>query len=105
MSVFQTVKVALGNFAHLGKDALHVYVGLGLFFGAALILGWRLSGWRPWLLVLAAALAGEIWDVVELIQESRRFGWLPSIKDVVNTLFWPTVIMLLARHTRVLGRR
>ncbi len=104
MSPFQQAKVMLGDVVHLGKDALHVYVGLGLFLGAALILGWRLSGWRAWLLVLAAALAGELWDLFELVQEDRRFGWLPPIKDVANTLFWPTVLMLLARWTKVLKR-
>ena len=27
-----------------------------------------------------------------------------NLKDVVNTLFWPTVLVLLARGTRVLKR-
>lgn len=104
MSPFQQAKVMLGDFVHLGKDALHVYVGLGLFFGSALILGWRLSGWRPWLLALAGALGGEMLDLFDIVEEGRRFAWLAQFKDVANTIFWPTIIMLLARHTRVLKR-
>ena len=42
MSALQTVKLWLVQHMHLAKDALHIYVALTLFFGSALLFGWRL---------------------------------------------------------------
>jgi hypothetical protein len=105
MSGFQHAKILLGNYAHLGKDALHIYVGLGLFLGSALLFRWPLRSWRPWLVALAGAFAGEIWDLFDILHEGRRLQWHSQAKDILNTIFWPTMLMLLARWTKVLSRR
>jgi hypothetical protein len=104
MSPFAEGKLWLIGQLGLAKDALHIHVALALFFGSALLFGWRLSSWRPWLLVLAATLAGEAWDI-----RDRLVGGVPiaprgNLHDVWNTLFWPSVILLLARRTRLFGR-
>lgn len=105
MSPLQSAKLWLVQHVHLAKDALHIYVALGLFFGSALLFGWRLRSWRPWLVVLAAALIGEAWDI-----RDRQIGNIPqnygaNLHDIWNTLFWPTVIILLARRTKMFGGR
>jgi len=102
MSPLQQVKWMLVEHLHLSKDSLHIYVAMFLFLGSALILRWPIKGWRPWLLVLAAALIGEIWDLRDSVVYGTRIYLLSNLRDIVNTLFWPTVLMLLARHTRVL---
>ena len=104
MSPLQQFKLLLVEHLHLSKDSLHIYVGMGLFLGSAILLRWRIKTWKPWLLVLAAAIAGEAWDLRDSLIYGTRVYLLANLKDVLNTIFWPTVLMLLARHTRVLKR-
>ena len=104
MSALQAVKGWLVDNVHLAKDALHIYVALLLLFGSALLFGWRLSSWRPWLVVGAVAVIGEIWDI-----RDRYVGHVPqqfgaNWHDLWNTMFWPSVILLLARRTRLFER-
>jgi len=60
MSALQETKLWLVGHTGLAKDALHIYVALFLCLGSALAFRWRLSSWKPWLVVLAAALIGEM---------------------------------------------
>ena len=105
MSLFQQAKVALGQLLGLPKDALHIYVGLAVFLAAAALLRRPLGSWAPIAAVLAAALIGEAWDLIE----TRAIGARPHLErnwhDVWNTCFWPAVLFVLARYTRVLSRR
>lgn len=104
MSPLQDAKLWLIAHFGLGKDALHIYVALTVMFGSALLFGWRLSSWRPWLLVAAAALAGEAWDIRDRLVAGVPVQPSGNVHDLWNTLFWPSVILLLARQTRLFGR-
>ena len=104
MSPLQQAKLFIVDHLHLAKDALHIYVALALFLGSAALFRWPLKSWRPWLVVLAAALIGEAWDLRDSLAYGTRIELGGNLKDVLNTLFWPTVLMLLARATRVLKR-
>jgi hypothetical protein len=104
VSPVQSVKYWLVQHVGLAKDALHVYVALALFFGAALLFRWPLRSWKPWLVVLAAALAGEAWDLRDSRAYRDPIDLGANLKDVVNTLFWPSVILILARTTSVFER-
>lgn len=104
ISSFQYAKLWLVAHTGLAKDALHIYVALALFFGSMLLFRWRPGDWRPWLIVLAAALAGEMWDISDTIFWERRVYWAANWKDIWNTLFWPSAILLLARYTPVFRR-
>lgn len=104
MTAFQDGKLWLVSHLHLAKDALHIYVALILFFGSMLIWRWRPGQWKPWLLVLAAALAGEAWDIFDTITCERKVYWAANWKDIWNTMFWPTAILLLARFTPIFRR-
>ncbi len=99
MSALQSAKLVLMDATGLAKDALHIHVGLIVFFAAALIFRWPLRSWRPW----AAALAGEAWDLWESLSEGRRILLWANWKDVWNTMLWPSAILLLARGTRLFG--
>ena len=101
MSDFQEAKMWLVDTLQLGKDALHIYVALIVFFGTCLLFGWKASQWKPWLCVLAAALAGEAWDLADDINPGDLIDVVASLKDLVNTLMFPTVLMILARHSAV----
>jgi hypothetical protein len=103
VSPLQSAKLWLVGHLDLAKDALHIYVGLTLFFGCALLFRWPLRSWKPWLVVLAAALLGEAWDLRDSLAYHTRIELAANLKDVVNTLFWPSVILLLARTTKMFG--
>jgi cell shape-determining protein MreD len=104
MSSFQSAKIMLAEATSLGKDALHVYVGLGVMLAVAIAFRRPLSDWRPLLAVALASVAGELWDVIDTFSHGGRPRWSGNTKDIWNTLFWPTIFFLLARFTRVLKR-
>ncbi|NTZ43087.1 hypothetical protein G7A66_08285 [Altererythrobacter sp. SALINAS58] len=41
LAMFQDIKIVLIDGTGLGKDALHIYVSLAVFFGSSLWFGWR----------------------------------------------------------------
>jgi hypothetical protein len=105
MSPLQAVKWWLVQHVDLAKDALHIYVALTLFLGSAALLRWPIRSWKPWALVLAAALIGEAWDLRDSMAYHDPIHLGGNIKDIWNTLFWPTVFLLLARYTSLFERR
>jgi hypothetical protein len=105
VSGFQQAKMALVHLLGLPKDALHIYVGLAIFLAAAALLRRPLGSWLPIAAVLAAALVGEAWDLIETHAAGARLQWDRNWHDVWNTCFWPTMLFLLARYTRLLSRR
>ena len=104
MPTLQDGKQLVIDATDLAKDALHVHVGLLVFFAAALVLRWPLGSGKPWAAALVAALAGEVWDITDMMQSGSVLDLAANWHDVWNTMLWPTVITLLARSTRVLTR-
>jgi hypothetical protein len=104
MSWLQEVKLLLMSGTGLSKDALHVYVGLGVFLLALAIGRWRTGDVRPLLLVVVLALAGELWDLIDNVRTNAGMQWAGHWKDIWNTLFWPTVLTILGRTTRMFSR-
>lgn len=102
MSGFQSAKLELVAALGLGKDALHIYVGLAVFLLAAALTRRPLKSLVPISLVLAVAAAGEIWDLLDTARAGKSLWWRGSWHDLWNTLFWPFVLFLLARYTRLL---
>jgi hypothetical protein len=101
----QEAKAWLMTHVGLEKDALHVYLALTLVFGSVLLLRWSLRSWKPPALVFAFALAGEIWDIRDGLMTSVPWGSniAASAHDIWNTMFWPLVILVLARRTALFG--
>lgn len=97
MSHFQTTKLWFVETLGLAKDALHIYVGLSLFLVAIVGLRWRADGWRPWALVAVAAVGGEVLDMSDTMTAGRPVILAHNWHDVWNTLFWPSVLTILAR--------
>jgi hypothetical protein len=105
VSAFQQAKIALGQLMGLPKDALHIYVGMAVFLAAAALFRRPLGSWLPIAAVLAAALAGEAWDLIETRAAGARVHLDRNWHDVWNTCFWPFLLFLLARYTRLLSRK
>jgi hypothetical protein len=101
MSPFQSFKHEVVQFAALSKDALHIYVGLIIFLVVAAIARKGLRSGVAVLAVLVVAVAGEVLDLRDEWHSREHLNWWASIHDLVNTCFWPLVLWLLARYTRI----
>lgn len=104
MSSFQSFKLSLIDLVGLSRDALHIYVGLAVFLGAAILFRRPMSDWRPLAAVFLVAVAGEIWDLVERLAPGDAPFWAGNWHDLWNTMFWPVMLFLLARAPRLLKR-
>ena len=104
MSAFQHSKIWILQLFGLPKDALHIYVGLIVFLGAAALFRLPLKSGKPFAAVLLAAVAGELWDVIDTYRAAEPMVWARNWHDVWNTCLWPGILTLLARYTRVLKR-
>lgn len=96
-SAVQSIKLAIVAAAALSKDALHIYVGLAAFLLAVAVLRKPLRSIVPWLVVVGIAVAGELFDMHDDIATLGHWRWGASLHDVINTIFWPTTLLLLAR--------
>lgn len=103
LSTFQSFKQELQSIVGLSKDALHIYFGLTVFLVAAAIVRKGLRSWAPLLAALAVAAIGEMLDARDNFRTYGQWRVGASVHDVLNTLFWPLVLSLLARFSRVMN--
>lgn len=103
-SVVQSAKAAIIEFTGLGKDALHIHVGLAAFFLAAAILRKPLHSPVPWLVAVGVACLGEAVDLFDDYRLGSPAHLAANLHDILNTAAWPTILFLLARFTRLLRR-
>jgi hypothetical protein len=96
-SWYQATKLFLVSALGLSRDALHIYVGLGVYFVVAILPRRPLSSFVPLAAALLPALAGEALDLRDDVRSLGYWRWQASLGDVLNTTFWPFVIWLLAR--------
>jgi hypothetical protein len=103
-STVQAIKLAIVAATGLSKDALHIYVGLGVYLLAALALRKRLQSLAALLAVVLVACLGEVLDMRDDIHSLGYWRWSASLHDVVNTSFWPFVLFSLGRWTSFFRR-
>lgn len=96
-SAIQSIKLAIVAATGLSKDALHIYVGLAVFLAAVILLRKPLRSIVPWLMVVSVAITGEVLDMRDDISSLGYWRWGASLHDIFNTLFWPSVLLLLAK--------
>ena len=98
---YSATKRALGESVGMGDDLLHVHIGLALFVFTALMMRRRMRSWWPLGIVAAFAILNEAIDYF------ATEGWSAQLSalDVVNTVVWPLVLFLLARHGSGVGSR
>lgn len=94
MSAVQAIKLAIVSTFGLSRDALHIYVGMAMFL-AVIVSTRRLRPYFAWLSVLALACLGEGLDWRDDLADFGYWKWKDSVHDVVNTLFWPSVMTLM----------
>ena len=98
---YSALKSWLAEYTGAQEGLLHVHFGLIIFVVTALLLQRRMRS--PWPLAAVAffAVANEI---VDYIGPDPWPLW-GSLADVLNTLFWPLMLFLLARRGKSAGDR
>lgn len=97
---FQQLKEFLLYSFGLSRDALHVHIGLVLYFGLHMLLRRRLGSFWPPGILLALCLAGEFLDYAYIMGHTRDYQLLSSVHDVWNTMFWPILFTVYGRWGR-----
>ena len=103
--MFQEMKTLIVDHVGLAKDALHVYVALIVFLVACRVFRWPASSWKPWLVVLAVALLGEVLDLRNSLAKGYTVRLDYHWTDIWNTMLVPTILVLVARFTNVFERQ
>jgi hypothetical protein len=98
------VKDWLAHATGLDMDALHVHAGVLLQIAAAIVLRRPLRSVWPWLVVLGAESANEIYDYTYEVWpgDERRIQLAEGIRDLWNTMVIPSLILILARYAPAL---
>ena len=95
--MYNAIKTDLATFLGISKDALHIHIGLAIFFGLVLLFRRRPNSLLPWLGVLAFEIANELFDIFHWHNGGFSFETGDVVKDIVNTMVWPTVAMVTLR--------
>jgi hypothetical protein len=101
LSTVQSAKLHLVAITGLSQDALHLYVGLGVWLLAAMLFRKSVKTRVPLFAVLAVAAIGGAFDAWDDISSLGHWRVQASLHDVLNMMFWPTFLCLLVRYTKV----
>lgn len=100
---FAALKLAIVKTTGLSKDALHIHIGLLVFCLGCLVLRKPLRAWTPLLWVALMVGVGEWLDRRDNLASMGKWLWDDSVHDALNTLFWPAVVMTVARLSHAIG--
>lgn len=91
---YDSAKGALEQMLGASEALLHVHFGLLIFVVAALVTRRRMASIAP--LAIVVVLAG-LNEVLDYLGPDPASPWL-SAADFANSVFWPTVLFLIARR-------
>jgi hypothetical protein len=91
------MKIAILDVLNISKDAVHIYIGLAVFFLAVVL--WKKGRIDSACLipVIAAALSMELLDLYDDWLSLGQPRWAASVHDIINTSLWPAVIVTLVK--------
>ena len=96
-SQYQLLKIHILSVIHLSKDAIHVYLGLSIFFLWIILARKTIRSFKAVIPVLIAAVMMEALDLRDDYTSFGHLRWGASIHDLLNTAFWPFLIVLLSK--------
>ncbi len=108
MSEYQNVKLIILSILEISKDAIHIHIGLIVFFAAVVL--WRKGSVEARCLIPVVIVASlmEMLDLRDLYIQSGSLhiaALTASVHDLLNTLFWPVAIVALAWIGKLKDRR
>ena len=97
MASWHQGKLFIEHAVAVSHDTLHVVVGVLVWLVVAALIRRPASSWFPWLWLLAFILWNETVDlwVEQWPDPGQQYG--EGAKDVLLTMFLPTVLMFVAR--------
>src|SRR4051794_21961185 len=105
MSSWHQWKLFIEHSISIDHDALHMMVGALAWLGFGALLRRPLSSWPPWLFVLALILWNEAIDLWVEVWPDPGMQYGEGAKDIVMTMFVPTLFLLANRFAPRLFRR
>ena len=99
-ALYQSIIAAIGEGTGSSDSLLHVHAGLAVLFLARLVTRRSLATPVPFLVVVVAEAGNEVMD--RLTYGSWRVQ--DTSLDILNTLFWPFVLMVGLRWRRAHDR-
>lgn len=95
-SLYERLILWIGDGTGASDTLLHVHAGLAILFLARIVTRRSLATPVPFLIVCAAELGNELMDYLSY----GSWRWHDTSFDVVNTLFWPLMLMIGIRLRR-----
>ena len=103
--MFNELKDLVEHYVGLERDALHIHAALLLYLLAMFVFRATRRSRIPWLFVLAVELGNEAYDLWLQTAQAELPRWNDSLKDVWNTMLWPTVLLFIGRYTSLFHHR
>lgn len=103
--MYNSIKTGISDFIGLSKDALHIHVGLAIFVALILVLRKSPGSLLPWLGLLAFELVNELVDAFHWRTGELDIDLPGALKDIGNTMFWPTVVLVAFRVYALRARK
>jgi hypothetical protein len=97
MASWHQGKLFIEHLVTLDHDALHMMVGMLLWLVLAMVLRRPITSWYPWLWTFAVILWNETVDLWVEVWPDPGHQYGEGVKDLVMTMFVPTVLMIAAR--------
>ncbi len=97
-SVYQLFKLRFLSIFSLSKDAAHIYVGLLCFLAWVGLFKKSIRSLKSLIPVLLVSFVMEILDLRDDLVAFGHFRWHASLHDILNTLFFPTLIVVLLKY-------
>ena len=95
-TLYGRIIVSIGDGTGASDSLLHVHAGLAILFLARIVTRRSLATPVPFLIVCAAELGNELMDYLSY----GSWRWHDTLFDLVNTLFWPLMLMIGIRLRR-----
>lgn len=97
MSSWHQGKLFIEHAVAISHNSLHIFVGVLLWIAFGLLFRRPLTSWLPWLWVLALILWNEAVDlwIEQWPDPGQQYG--EGAKDILLTMFVPTVMMFAIR--------
>jgi hypothetical protein len=92
------LKTEITEILHLSRDALHIHIGLAFYVAAMLLLRRGPASWWPWLSLLGIEILNELLDTWH--HGNIHVDLNGSAKDIINAMFWPTILLFVFRWRR-----
>ncbi len=102
---YSDLKTLVEQYSGLERDALHIHAAILLYLMSMGLFRKSRRSRIPWLVVLGLELANEAIDITHTPSSDPQAVLTGSLKDLWNTMLWPTVLLFLGRYTTWFQKR